>query len=66
MKRTVGPDEDDKTFVLVPTKMKKQQRSKGPFTRCDFFSVRLHCFASHGMDCMDVNDTVHTVRLRFD
>ena len=26
---------------------------------CVFF------FASHGMGCMDVNDTVHTVRLRF-
>ena len=40
--------------------------SKGPFRRCDFFWVRLRFFTLHGTGCMDVNDTVHTVRLRFD
>ena len=28
--------------------------------------LRLHFYTSHGMGSMDVNDTVHTVRLRFD
>ena len=41
-------------------------RLEGPFTRCDFFLVRLRFCASHGIGCMDVNDTVHTVGLRFD
>ena len=31
------------------------------FSQCDCVF-----FTSHGMDCMDVSDTVHTVRLRFD
>ena len=31
------------------------------FSECDCVF-----FTSHGMGCMDVNDTVHTVRLRFD
>ena len=39
---------------------------KGPFTRCDSFLVRLRFYTSHGMGCMDVNDTVQTVRLQFD
>ena len=26
----------------------------------------MHIHTSHGMGCMHVNDTVHTVRLRFD
>ena len=33
---------------------------KGPFTLCD---VRLRLFLWHGMGCVDVNDTVHMVRL---
>ena len=40
--------------------------SKGTFTWCDFFWVRMHFHTLHGMGCMHVNDTVHTVRLRFD
>ena len=39
---------------------------EGPFTRCDFFWVQLRFYTSHGMGCMDVNDTVHTVKLQFD
>ena len=38
---------------------------KGPFTQCNFFGVRLCFYTSHGMGCMDINYTVHTVILRF-
>ena len=41
-------------------------RGKDPFTWCDVFLVRLRFYTLHGMGCMDVSDTVHTVRLRFD
>ena len=31
-----------------------------------FFLSAIAFFTSHGMGCMDVNDTIHSVRLRFD
>ena len=30
-----------------------------------FFLTVTEFFTSHGVGCMDVNDTVHTVRVRF-
>ena len=36
-----------------------------PIHTVRFFLMRLRFVTSHGMGCMEVNDTVHTVRLRF-